>query len=91
MKSKQRFVIRSPCNRRALPLLYHLSLSLRGLMLRPCRFAYRFLSYTASRSAFCIRSIAVQAIDKLEEMLNGGMKSGQTNMFGPKEYVQIYT
>jgi hypothetical protein len=32
-----------------------------------------------------------QAIDKLEAMLNGGMKSGQTNMFGPKEYVQIYT
>lgn len=24
-------------------------------------------------------------------MLNGGMKAGQTNMFGPKEYVQIYT
>jgi hypothetical protein len=34
-----------------------------------------------------------QAIDKLEVMLNGGMKAGQakTNMFGPKEYVQIYT
>lgn len=30
-----------------------------------------------------------QAIDKLEAMLNGDMKSG--NMFGPKEYVQIYT
>lgn len=24
-------------------------------------------------------------------MLNGGLKSGKTNMFGPKEYVQIYT
>jgi hypothetical protein len=32
-----------------------------------------------------------QAIDKLEALLNGGMKSGQTNMFGPREYVQIYT
>ena len=35
-----------------------------------------------------------QAIDKLEIMLDGGMKTeagGKTNMFGPKEYVQIYT
>lgn len=35
--------------------------------------------------------IKKKAIDKLEAMLNGGMKAGQTNMFGPKEYVQIYT
>jgi hypothetical protein len=34
---------------------------------------------------------AIQAIDKLEEILDGGMKSGTTNMFGPKEYVAIYT
>jgi hypothetical protein len=34
---------------------------------------------------FCFK----QAIDKLEAMLNGDMKSG--SMFGPKEYVQIYT
>jgi len=33
-----------------------------------------------------------QAIDKLEEMLNGGMRAGgKTNMFGPREYVAIYT
>jgi hypothetical protein len=32
-----------------------------------------------------------QAIDKLEELLNGGLSAGQQNMFGPKEYVQIYT
>jgi len=32
-----------------------------------------------------------QAIDKLEAMLNGGMKQGKTSMFGPKEYVTIYT
>jgi hypothetical protein len=32
-----------------------------------------------------------QAIDKLEEMLEGGMKAGKTSLFGPKEYVQIYT
>ena len=31
----------------------------------------------------------VQAIDKLEEMLDGGMK--KTHMFGPAEYVTIYT
>lgn len=31
----------------------------------------------------------LKAIDKLEEMLNGDLKSG--SMFGPKEYVQIYT
>jgi cullin 1 len=33
--------------------------------------------------------IKAKAIDKLEELLNGDLKSG--NMFGPKEYVQIYT
>jgi hypothetical protein len=32
-----------------------------------------------------------QAIDKLEDLLNGGMKSGQASMFGPREYVAIYT
>lgn len=32
-----------------------------------------------------------KAIDKLEEMLDGGMKSGQASMFGPREYVNIYT
>jgi hypothetical protein len=36
-------------------------------------------------------SWCIQAIDKLENMLNGGMDTGQTNMFGPKEYVAIYT
>ncbi|EEC45924.1 CULlin protein 1 [Phaeodactylum tricornutum CCAP 1055/1] len=35
--------------------------------------------------------IKAKAIDKLEAMLNGGLKSGETNMFGPREYVQIYT
>jgi hypothetical protein len=35
--------------------------------------------------------ISIQAIDKLEEMLEGGMKAGKTCLFGPKEYVQIYT
>jgi hypothetical protein len=33
----------------------------------------------------------MQAIDKLEAMLNGGLRAGQTNMFGPREYVAIYT
>lgn len=35
----------------------------------------------------------IQAIDKLEAMLNGGLESGQTNVnvFGPREYVDIYT
>lgn len=32
-----------------------------------------------------------QAIDKLEDLLNGGMNSGQSSMFGPREYVAIYT
>jgi hypothetical protein len=32
-----------------------------------------------------------QAIDKLEEMLNGGLRTGKSSMFGPKEYVAIYT
>jgi len=44
-----------------------------------------------------------KAIDKLEDMLNNGMKQqksgegsngggkGKSSMFGPKEYVQIYT
>jgi hypothetical protein len=35
--------------------------------------------------------LCLQAIDKLEDMLDGGMQSGKTNMFGPKEYVTIYT
>lgn len=34
-------------------------------------------------------SIKKQAIDKLEAMLDGGMR--QTNMFRPREYVNIYT
>ena len=34
---------------------------------------------------------ANQAIDKLEDLLNGGMDAGQSSMFGPREYVQIYT
>jgi len=33
--------------------------------------------------------IKAKAIDKLEDLLNGDLKSG--SMFGPKEYVQIYT
>mmetsp|Transcript_18616 Transcript_18616/g.51986 ORF Transcript_18616/g.51986 Transcript_18616/m.51986 type:complete len:742 (+) Transcript_18616:190-2415(+) len=33
--------------------------------------------------------IKAKAIDKLETMLNDGLKSG--SIFGPKEYVQIYT
>mmetsp|Transcript_22385 Transcript_22385/g.52766 ORF Transcript_22385/g.52766 Transcript_22385/m.52766 type:complete len:742 (+) Transcript_22385:152-2377(+) len=33
--------------------------------------------------------IKKKAIDKLEEMLNGDLKQG--SMFGPQEYVQIYT
>ena len=33
----------------------------------------------------------LQAIDKLEDLLNGGMQTGQANMFGPREYVAIYT
>eukprot|EP00522_Entomoneis_paludosa_P012166 CAMPEP_0172446934 /NCGR_PEP_ID=MMETSP1065-20121228/6368_1 /TAXON_ID=265537 /ORGANISM="Amphiprora paludosa, Strain CCMP125" /LENGTH=759 /DNA_ID=CAMNT_0013198123 /DNA_START=126 /DNA_END=2405 /DNA_ORIENTATION=- len=33
--------------------------------------------------------IKAKAIDKLEAMLDGGMR--QTNMFGPREYVNIYT
>ena len=33
----------------------------------------------------------MQAIDKLEDLLNGGMNSGQSSMFGPREYVAIYT
>jgi hypothetical protein len=48
----------------------------------------RSLSLTDTRSR--ISPLIFQAIDKLEAMLNGGLK-GQTNMFGPKEYVQIYT
>jgi len=35
--------------------------------------------------------IKAKAIDKLEALLNGGMDSGQASMFGPREYVQIYT
>eukprot|EP00525_Craspedostauros_australis_P004516 CAMPEP_0198118858 /NCGR_PEP_ID=MMETSP1442-20131203/23354_1 /TAXON_ID= /ORGANISM="Craspedostauros australis, Strain CCMP3328" /LENGTH=54 /DNA_ID=CAMNT_0043777199 /DNA_START=54 /DNA_END=218 /DNA_ORIENTATION=+ len=35
--------------------------------------------------------IKAKAIDKLEDMLNGGMKTGQASMFGPREYVAIYT
>lgn len=33
--------------------------------------------------------IKAKAIDKLEDLLNGDLKSG--SMFGPKEYVEIYT
>jgi len=33
--------------------------------------------------------IKAKAIDKLEDLLNGDLKSG--SMFGPREYVQIYT
>ena len=32
----------------------------------------------------------IQAIDKLVALLNGDLPSGQ-NLFGPKEYVEIYT
>jgi len=35
--------------------------------------------------------IKAKAIDKLEKLLNGEMESGQTSMFGPREYVNIYT
>eukprot|EP00567_Pseudictyota_dubia_P018843 CAMPEP_0197433824 /NCGR_PEP_ID=MMETSP1175-20131217/1629_1 /TAXON_ID=1003142 /ORGANISM="Triceratium dubium, Strain CCMP147" /LENGTH=743 /DNA_ID=CAMNT_0042962325 /DNA_START=96 /DNA_END=2327 /DNA_ORIENTATION=+ len=35
--------------------------------------------------------IKKKAIDVLEEMLDGGIKSGKSNMFGPREYVAIYT
>ncbi|GKY92196.1 hypothetical protein MPSEU_000190800 [Mayamaea pseudoterrestris] len=35
--------------------------------------------------------IKKKAIDKLEDMLNGGLKAGNASMFGPKEYVAIYT
>ena len=35
-------------------------------------------------------SFIFQAIDRLENMLDGGMQ-GKTNMFGPKEYIEIYT
>lgn len=35
--------------------------------------------------------IKAKAIDKLEDLLNGGMSSGTSNMFGPREYVTIYT
>ncbi|CAB9524032.1 Cullin-3 [Seminavis robusta] len=35
--------------------------------------------------------IKAKAIDKLEDLLNGGMKTGTSNMFGPREYVTIYT
>mmetsp|Transcript_8776 Transcript_8776/g.25246 ORF Transcript_8776/g.25246 Transcript_8776/m.25246 type:complete len:742 (+) Transcript_8776:140-2365(+) len=37
------------------------------------------------------QEIKAKAIDKLEEVLNGGMESGQSSMFGPREYVSIYT
>eukprot|EP00429_Kryptoperidinium_foliaceum_P007466 CAMPEP_0176023990 /NCGR_PEP_ID=MMETSP0120_2-20121206/11714_1 /TAXON_ID=160619 /ORGANISM="Kryptoperidinium foliaceum, Strain CCMP 1326" /LENGTH=743 /DNA_ID=CAMNT_0017357161 /DNA_START=67 /DNA_END=2298 /DNA_ORIENTATION=- len=35
--------------------------------------------------------IKAKAIDKLEDLLNGGLNSGQSGLFGPREYVQIYT
>eukprot|EP00544_Gedaniella_sp_CCMP2646_P005671 CAMPEP_0202484896 /NCGR_PEP_ID=MMETSP1361-20130828/3851_1 /ASSEMBLY_ACC=CAM_ASM_000849 /TAXON_ID=210615 /ORGANISM="Staurosira complex sp., Strain CCMP2646" /LENGTH=745 /DNA_ID=CAMNT_0049113657 /DNA_START=28 /DNA_END=2265 /DNA_ORIENTATION=- len=35
--------------------------------------------------------IKVKAIDKLQDLLNGGVGSGEASMFGPKEYVAIYT
>mmetsp|Transcript_8938 Transcript_8938/g.17871 ORF Transcript_8938/g.17871 Transcript_8938/m.17871 type:complete len:753 (+) Transcript_8938:243-2501(+) len=35
--------------------------------------------------------IRAKAIDRLEDMLDGGMKSSKGNMFGPREYVNIYT
>jgi len=59
----------------------------------------RTTSYTGKYVFFCvdfathlIRSCVLdQAIDKLEDLLNGGMNSGQSSMFGPREYVAIYT
>ena len=34
----------------------------------------------------------LQAIDKLKVMLDGGMRQhGETRLFGPKEYVSVYT
>ena len=45
-----------------------------------------------SHAGNCVVAIDAQAIDKLEAMLNGGMeRQGKTSMFGPKEYVTIYT
>lgn len=35
--------------------------------------------------------IRAKAIDRLENMLDGGMRTGQASMFGPREYVNIYT
>ncbi|GAX29145.1 cullin 1 [Fistulifera solaris] len=35
--------------------------------------------------------IKAKALDKLQNILNEDMQTGQTNLFGPKEYVQIYT
>jgi hypothetical protein len=50
--------------------------------------ASRTDSSDASLALYCIS----QAIVKLEDMLNNGLKAGrQTKMFGPKEYVEIYT
>ena len=39
----------------------------------------------------CSPVLPESPIDKLEAMLDGGMKAGKTNMFGPREYVNIYT
>jgi hypothetical protein len=45
----------------------------------------------SSDASISLYSIS-QAIVKLEDMLNNGLKAGrQTKMFGPKEYVEIYT
>mmetsp|Transcript_28885 Transcript_28885/g.44415 ORF Transcript_28885/g.44415 Transcript_28885/m.44415 type:complete len:745 (+) Transcript_28885:78-2312(+) len=37
------------------------------------------------------KEIKEKAIDRLEDMLNGGLESGSTSLFGPREYVGIYT
>ena len=60
-------------------------------MLLP-RIAYLNLDTSCSDSfSFCFPHLLYprQAIDKLEDLLNGDMKSG--SMFGPREYVEIYT
>jgi hypothetical protein len=59
-----------------------------------CRLLY-FISHmkpnTVARFYILSCIVYTKAIDRLEAMLEGGMRAGQTNMFGPKEYVAIYT
>ena len=54
------------------------------------RLTVAFISDAAQANAI-VRKQYDQAIDKLEDLLNGGMSSGTSNMFGPREYVTIYT